>query len=155
MRILFVWPGKTRNTSYRTLQQEYLGKIKLLAQVRLVETQVARGLEEKWAEKILEKEAQGLEKYAKDGYIICLSDGGKELSSEELAALMELKSVDSGRQLIFLVGGFLGLAPRIMEKADLKLSLSRMTFSHELARTVLLEQVYRALNLIKGYAYPK
>jgi len=46
MRILFVWPGKTRNTSYRTLQQEYLGKIKLLAQVRLVETQVARGLEE-------------------------------------------------------------------------------------------------------------
>jgi len=155
MRILFVWPGKTRNTSYRTLQQEYLGKIKLLAQVRLVETQVARGLEEKWAEKILEKEAQGLEKYAKDGYIICLSDGGKELSSEELAGLMELKSVNSGRQLIFLVGGFLGLAPRIMEKADLKLSLSRMTFSHELARTVLLEQVYRALNLIKGYAYPK
>jgi 23S rRNA (pseudouridine1915-N3)-methyltransferase len=155
MRILFVWPGKTRNASYRTLQQEYLGKIKLLAQVRLVETQVARGLEEKWAEKILEKEAQGLEKYAKDGYIICLSDGGRELSSEELAGLMELKSVDSGRQLIFLVGGFLGLAPRIMEKADLKLSLSRMTFSHELARTVLLEQVYRALNLIKGYAYPK
>jgi 23S rRNA (pseudouridine1915-N3)-methyltransferase len=68
---------------------------------------------------------------------------------------MELKSVDSGRQLSFLVGGFLGLAPRIMEKADLRLSLSRMTFSHELARTVLLEQVYRALNLIKGYAYPK
>jgi len=128
MRILFVWPGKTRNTSYRTLQQEYLGKIKLLAQVRLVETQVARGLEEKWAEKILERKLKGLKNMTKDGYIICLSDGGKELSSEELAGLMELKSVNSGRQLIFLVGGFLGLAPRIMEKADLKLSLSRMTF---------------------------
>ena len=70
MRLLFVWPGKTRNASYRAVQQEYLEKIKLLAQVRLVETQVARGLEEKWAEKILEKEAQGLEKYAKDNGII-------------------------------------------------------------------------------------
>jgi 23S rRNA pseudoU1915 N3-methylase RlmH len=82
MKILFVWPGKTRNASYRALQQEYLEKIRLLAQVRLVETPAARGIEEKWAEKILEKEAKGLEKYAKDGYIICLSDGGMDLSSK-------------------------------------------------------------------------
>ena len=147
MKILFVWPGKTRNASQRALQHEYLQKIKPLAQASLIETQEARGLEEKWAEKILEKEARGLEKYTKDGYIICLSDEGKEL--------IESKGLNSGKQLVFLVGGFLGLAPRIMEKADLKLSLSKMTFSHELARTVLLEQVYRALSLIKGYAYPK
>ncbi|MDD8020592.1 MAG: 23S rRNA (pseudouridine(1915)-N(3))-methyltransferase RlmH [Acidobacteriota bacterium] len=155
MEILFVWPGKTRNASYRALQQEYLEKIKLFTRVNLVETAEARGLEEKWSEKILEKEARGLEKYTKDGYIICLSDGGKELNSKELANLIESKAMSPSRQIIFFVGGFLGLAPRILEKADLKLSLSRMTFSHELARTVLLEQVYRALNLIKGYAYPK
>ncbi|HPP23655.1 MAG TPA: 23S rRNA (pseudouridine(1915)-N(3))-methyltransferase RlmH, partial [Candidatus Saccharicenans sp.] len=75
--------------------------------------------------------------------------------SKEFADLIELKGMNQGRQLVFLVGGFLGLSPRIMEKAHLKLSLSRMTFSHELARTVLLEQIYRALSLIKGYAYPK
>ncbi|HRD02816.1 MAG TPA: 23S rRNA (pseudouridine(1915)-N(3))-methyltransferase RlmH [Candidatus Saccharicenans sp.] len=155
MKILFVWPGKTRNASQRALQHEYLQKIKPLAQASLIETQEARGLEEKWAEKILEKEARGLEKYTKDGYIICLSDEGKELNSKGLADLIESKGLNSGKQLVFLVGGFLGLAPRIMEKADLKLSLSKMTFSHELARTVLLEQVYRALSLIKGYAYPK
>ena len=150
-----MWPGKTKNRYLRFLQEDYLAKIELLARVRLVETAAAKGLDEKHPELIMEKEARGLEKYLKDGYIICLSDKGKELTSEELARLIEQQAAISSRNLIFLVGGFLGLAPRLMAKADLKLSLSRMTFSHELARVVLLEQVYRALSLIKGYSYPK
>jgi len=150
-----LWPGKTKNRYLRFLQEDYLAKIELLARVRLVETAAAKGLDEKHPELIMEKEARGLEKYLKDGYIICLSDKGKELTSEELARLIEQQAAISSRNLIFLVGGFLGLAPRLMAKADLKLSLSRMTFSHELARVVLLEQVYRALSLIKGYSYPK
>jgi len=155
MEIIFLWPGKTKNRYLRFLQEDYLAKIELLARVRLVETAAAKGLDEKHPELIMEKEARGLEKYLKDGYIICLSDKGKELTSEELARLIEQQAAISSRNLIFLVGGFLGLAPRLMAKADLKLSLSRMTFSHELARVVLLEQVYRALSLIKGYSYPK
>ncbi len=150
-----MWPGKTKNRYLRFLQEDYLAKIKLLSRVNLVETVAAKGLDEKHPELIMEKEARGLEKYLKDGYIICLSDKGKELTSEELARLIEQQAAISSRNLIFLVGGFLGLAPRLMAKADLKLSLSRMTFSHELARVVLLEQVYRALSLIKGYSYPK
>jgi len=150
-----LWPGKTKNRYLRFLQEDYLAKIKLLSRVNLVETVAAKGLDEKHPELIMEKEARGLEKYLKDGYIICLSDKGKELTSEELARLIEQQAAISSRNLIFLVGGFLGLAPRLMAKADLKLSLSRMTFSHELARVVLLEQVYRALSLIKGYSYPK
>jgi 23S rRNA (pseudouridine1915-N3)-methyltransferase len=155
MEIIFLWPGKTKNRYLRFLQEDYLAKIKLLSRVNLVETVAAKGLDEKHPELIMEKEARGLEKYLKDGYIICLSDKGKELTSEELARLIEQQAAISSRNLIFLVGGFLGLAPRLMAKADLKLSLSRMTFSHELARVVLLEQVYRALSLIKGYSYPK
>ncbi|MBC7362546.1 MAG: 23S rRNA (pseudouridine(1915)-N(3))-methyltransferase RlmH [Candidatus Aminicenantes bacterium] len=155
MEIVFLWPGKTRHQHFRALQEEYLGKVSQFGRARIIETAEARGLEEKWAEKILEKEAEGLEKHLQDGYIICLSDKGKEMTSEELARLIEAKAMISSRKLIFLVGGFLGLAPRIMDKANFQLSLSRMTFSHELARVVLLEQVYRALNLIKGYSYPK
>jgi len=155
MEIVFLWPGKTKNQYLKALQQAYLDKLKKFGRARIVETAEAKGLGEKWVELILEKEAQGLEKYLEDGYIICLSDKGKEMSSEELARLIETRAGASTRKLIFLAGGFLGLSPRIMEKADLKLSLSRMTFSHELARLVILEQVYRALNLIKGYSYPK
>ncbi|MGB9836307.1 MAG: 23S rRNA (pseudouridine(1915)-N(3))-methyltransferase RlmH [Candidatus Saccharicenans sp.] len=155
MEIVFLWPGKTKNPSFKALQEEYLEKISRLTRVRLVETAEARGLEEKWAEKILEKEAAGLEKHLKGGYIICLSDKGKEMSSNELARLIEDKAMKSGRKLIFLVGGFLGLAPRIVERADFCLSLSRMTFSHELARVTIMEQVYRSLSIIKGHSYPK
>jgi len=155
MDIVFLWPGKTKNPGYKALQEEYLEKISRLARARVIETAEARGLEEKWVEKIMEKEALGLEKYLEGGYIICLSDKGREMSSNELARRIEDQALRSGRKLIFLVGGFLGLAPRIMEKADLCLSLSRMTFSHELARVVIMEQVYRSLSIIKGHSYPK
>jgi 23S rRNA (pseudouridine1915-N3)-methyltransferase len=155
MEIMFLWPGRTRNENLRILQEEYLEKMSRFCRARIVETAELKGLEEKWADKILEKEAKGLEKHLEDGYIICLSDKGKEMTSTELARLIESRALISARKLIFLVGGFRGLAPRIMDRADFKLSLSRMTLSHELARVVLLEQVYRALNLIKGYSYPK
>jgi 23S rRNA (pseudouridine1915-N3)-methyltransferase len=69
--------------------------------------------------------------------------------------MIEDKDLVSARKVIFLVGGFMGLAPEVLEKADLKISLSRMTFSHELARVVLLEQVYRAMNIVRGYSYPE
>jgi 23S rRNA (pseudouridine1915-N3)-methyltransferase len=155
MELIFLWPGKTRNQYLRALQEEYLGKVAQFGPARIIETPEAKGLEERLAKKIMEKEAEGLEKHLQDGYIICLSDRGKEMTSTELARLVESKAMVSARKLIFLVGGFLGLAPRIMDKADFQLSLSRMTFSHELTRVVLLEQVFRALNLIKGYSYPK
>ncbi|MGB9765532.1 MAG: 23S rRNA (pseudouridine(1915)-N(3))-methyltransferase RlmH [Candidatus Saccharicenans sp.] len=155
MRIVFLWPGPTRNKQLRVLQEEWLERLKPFGEIKIIETAEAKGLKEKWAEKILEKEAQGLEKHLEGSYIICLSDKGKEMSSEELARLIEQQALNSGKRLLFLVGGFLGLSPRIMEKAHLKLSLSRLTFSHELTRVVLLEQIYRALNLIKGYSYPK
>jgi 23S rRNA (pseudouridine1915-N3)-methyltransferase len=155
MEIVFLWPGKTKNPHYKALQAEYLEKIERLARAKIVETAEARGLEEKWVEKILEKEAQGLEKHLEDGYIICLSDKGKQMSSKELARMMEDKALKSGQKLVFLVGGFLGLAPRIAERANFCLSLSAMTFSHELARIMVLEQVYRSLCIIKGHSYPK
>lgn len=150
-----MWPGKTRNQYLRALLEDYLSRLQLFCRSRIVETAEARGLKESSPGLILEKEARGLERHLKDGYIICLSDKGRMMTSEELAGLMEKQAMVSARKIIFLVGGFLGLAPGLMRKANLLLSLSPMTFSHELTRVILLEQVYRAMNLIKGYSYPK
>ena len=155
MRLKFLWPGRTKGPELRGLQGFYEARIRSLAAVEIIETREARGLEERHAAKIKDLEARGLEKYFDGAYVICLDEGGKEMTSEELAGLLRRRERASGTPLLFVVGGFLGLAERIVERADLRLSLSRMTFSHELARVVLLEQVYRALTIVGGRHYAK
>jgi 23S rRNA (pseudouridine1915-N3)-methyltransferase len=155
MRLKFLWPGRTKSPELRGLQDFYEARIKSLAAVEIVETREARGLQERHAGKIKDVEARGLEKHAEGAYVICLSDHGKEMTSDEFARFLRGRERDSGRPLAFVVGGFLGLADRIMDRADMTMSLSRMTFSHELARVVLLEQVYRALTIVGGRHYAK
>jgi 23S rRNA (pseudouridine1915-N3)-methyltransferase len=155
MRLKFLWPGRTKSPELRGLQDFYEARIKSLATVEIVATREARGLEEKHAGKIMDLEARGLEKHVEDAFVICLSDRGKEMTSDEFARFLRGRQRDSGRPLAFVVGGFLGLADRIMDRADMTMSLSRMTFSHELARVVLLEQVYRALTIVGGRHYAK
>jgi 23S rRNA (pseudouridine1915-N3)-methyltransferase len=155
VRLRFLWPGKIKNKDLRNLQDQYLEKIGRLEPCSLVETREARGLTERDSEKILEIEARGLEKHLSNDYIICLFDGGREMTSAELAVFLEKASRESGPAVTFIVGGFLGLAESVLRQARLRLSLSKMTMSQELCRVVLLEQVYRALTIMKGKHYAK
>jgi 23S rRNA (pseudouridine1915-N3)-methyltransferase len=155
MRIRILWPGKTQNKDIRKLQEFYLGRISQLEKCEIIETKAAKGLPEKFAQKIKEVEAFELEKQFKNDYIICLFHEGKEMSSVELARFLKKCSASSARAIAFVVGGFLGLEERILKKADTLLSLSQMTFSHELSRIMLLEQIYRSLMIIKGRQYAK
>ena len=155
MRLIFLWPGKTKSPELRGLQDFFAARIRGFAACDIIATREARGLEEKFADKIKDLEARGLEKHLDGAYVISLEDGGKEMTSHEFARFLHGRERDSGKPLAFVVGGFLGLADRIVEKADMRLSLSRMTFSHELARILLLEQVYRALTIIGGRQYAK
>ena len=155
MRLKFLWPGKTKNPELRGLQGFYEARIRPLAAVDVIETREARGLEDKHAGTIKDLEARGLERHLDGAYVICLDDHGTEMTSDEFARWLRGREKDSGKPLAFVVGGFLGLADRIVERADMTLSLSRMTFSHELARVVLLEQVYRALTIVGGRHYAK
>jgi 23S rRNA (pseudouridine1915-N3)-methyltransferase len=137
------------------LQGLYEARIRSLAAIEIIETREARGLDEKQAGKIKDLEARGLEKHVEGAYVICLSDRGKEMTSDELARFLGARRTNAGTPVCFVVGGFLGLADRIAERADMTMSLSRLTFSHELARIVLLEQVYRALTIVGGRHYAK
>jgi len=155
MRLTVYWPGRTKNAALRELEEHYLRRIRPLASCEVVVTGTSRGLGERAAEKILEIEARGLEIRLKDDYIVCLFDGGREMTSAEFARFLGEREASGGRGTAFVVGGFLGLAGRILDRADLKLSLSRMTMSHELCRVVLLEQIFRSLSLMKGHSYAK
>ena len=155
MKLKILWPGRTRNSDMKIIQDDLLKKISRLNRCELIETKEARGLNEKNENKIMDVEAQGLEKNFGNDYIICLSDKGIEMSSKEFARFLGKMMSHSTRAATFVVGGFLGLDKRIIQKADFLLSLSKMTFSHELIRLILLEQIYRSLTILKGQHYAK
>jgi 23S rRNA (pseudouridine1915-N3)-methyltransferase len=85
---------------------------------------------------------------------IFLDPGGREMDSRQFTALLA-KAEMEGRDLVFLVGGADGLPAGWRERADLLLSISRMTFPHELARAVLAEQIYRGFTTLRGHPYPR
>jgi 23S rRNA (pseudouridine1915-N3)-methyltransferase len=155
MKIKILWPGRTKNAAIRALEEYYLERIQGLASCQVIPTPAARGLEERFAKKIKEIEAKGLEKHFKDDYIVCLIDAGQEMNSREFAGFLERRAAASSKAVTFVAGGFLGLASRVLERANLRLSLSRMTLSHELCRAVMMEQLYRSLSIMKGRPYAK
>lgn len=89
----------------------------------------------------VEEEGEKILKAAGDDYVIALAIGGKELSSEEFAGFVKK---NSDRKVCYVIGGPEGLSKKVLEQADYSLSLSRMTFTHEMARFFLVEQLYRA-----------
>ena len=82
-------------------------------------------------------------------YIVALTEEGREFSTKEFSE--QLGKID--RKIIFIIGGPFGIAEEVKQRADMMMALSRMTFTHEMARMIFLEQLYRALNLLNGGAY--
>lgn len=155
IRLKILWPGRTSDPELRGLQDRYLKKINMRAKCEVIETKEAKGISEKYPERILEIEADYLEKHLKENFVICLSDQGKELRSKEFARFLDKTSARTGKIITIVVGGFLGIGNKILSKADYLLSLSKMTYSHELCRVMLLEQLYRALSIIQRSQYAK
>ncbi len=112
--------------------------------------------EKKERELILDKEAERIFKYlSSDSYRIVLDVSGKTLSSEELANLLRDKLNTGKSDFVFIIGGPLGLSDKIVKNCQFKLSLSRMTLTHQLSRLVLSEQIFRAFSIISGDKYHK
>ncbi len=104
----------------------------------------------------LSAEAQRISaKIPKDAYIICMCIEGKHLSSEELSERIESLKCTGRSRLCFIIGGSNGIHDSIKARADFKLSMSKMTFPHHLARVMVLEQIYRAFKIEEGSGYHK
>ena len=106
-------------------------------------------------EQIKKKEGDAILSKIRDGdIVVCLCIEGKQMDSVQLSKkLTEL--TDTGRRVVFVIGGSLGLSAQVVARAQLKLSFSPMTFPHQLARIMLLEQTYRALKIAAGERYHK
>ena len=102
-----------------------------------------------------QKEREGellLNKIQEGDYVVLLDEHGQELRSVEFARWLE-KRQQSGRRLVFVIGGAYGFSAAVYQRANEKLSLSKMTFSHQLVRLIFAEQIYRACTIIKGEPY--
>ena len=96
-----------------------------------------------------------LEKISSDHYSIILDSNAEQVTSQQFASFMLQKMNEGVRTINFIIGGALGLDPNIDKYANLKLSLSKLTFTHEMTRLILIEQIYRAFTIVKGEKYHK
>ena len=94
-----------------------------------------------------------IQSISSDDYVILLDEKGKEHRSVEFSGLLEKIFMLPKKRIIFVIGGSWGFSEEVYSRADLKMSLSRMTFSHQLVRLLFLEQLYRAFTIIKGEPY--
>ncbi len=106
-------------------------------------------------EQIKKKEGDAILSKLRDGdVVVCLCIDGKQMDSVQLSRKMT-ELIDTGRRVVFIIGGSLGLSDEVVRRAQVKLSFSPMTFPHQLARIMLLEQTYRALKIAAGERYHK
>ena len=159
MRITLVTVGKIKEKFFVQAIEEYSKRLRRYCKLEIIEV-----ADEKTPDKasealelqIKEKEGERILKSIKDdSYVIALAIEGKMRSSEEMAARIEKLGIGCESHLSIVIGGSLGLAPVVLNRADEKLSFSPMTFPHQLMRVILLEQIYRSYRIINHELYHK
>ncbi len=154
MKILFLMIGKTVDKRLTTLINEYAERVKHYMPFDMEVIPELKNTKALSAEQQKEKEGELLQKQLRDGdYIVLLDEGGKELRSIEFAVYLEKKQSQVARRLVFVVGGPYGFSPTLYKLAKEKISLSKMTFSHQMIRLFFVEQLYRAMTILRGEPY--
>jgi len=141
VKLKVVWIGKTKSAAIRALTEEYLERLAHYGDIESSELV---------NEEVLLKMTQSAKTQPT---LVLLDQRGRQLSSEELAEMIDAHQVRGTQSLIFAVGPADGFSQQARHIANLVLSLGKMTLAHELARVVLLEQLYRGFTIIKGHPY--
>jgi 23S rRNA (pseudouridine1915-N3)-methyltransferase len=153
MRIRVIWQGKTKDARLRALQADYQARIAHFCDVAVEEIRAARGATSS-GKRLSPAERRLMEKLDSSAKVF-LDLRGREWTSEEFAEWLGQQALRGTRELAFLVGGPEGFSATFRKRADLLLSLSRLTLTSDWARTLLLEQIYRGFTILRGYPYPR
>lgn len=150
MRFRFVWIGKTKEKNWRALQEKYLQRLSHFVKFETTELRESAAHEGKQSES-----KRILENVNQSNFVCLLDVQGKRIGSPELAQIVEMWQNRGFKEIAFVIGGQNGVSEELVERADYTLSLSDLTLTHEMARVVLIEQLYRAFTIIKGFPYQK
>ena len=139
MKLRVVWVGKTKNPQQAKLCEDYIGRIRHFLRLEIAEV----------------KDAKLLAALDSSDRVVVLDPKGKSWTSEQFAKFVQQHMTTDPRSLTFVIGDFAGLPPEVKKRADVQWSLSPLTFTHDLTRVLLLEQIYRALSIIHNFPYSK
>ncbi|MBG9541472.1 50S rRNA methyltransferase [Cytobacillus firmus] len=159
MNISIITVGKLKEKYLKQGIDEYLKRLSAYAKMDIIEVPDEKAPEElRETEMMQVKQKEGeriLAKIHPDAHVIALAIEGKMKSSEELADNLDKLATYGKSKIAFVIGGSLGLSQEVLQRADDKLSFSKMTFPHQLMKLILLEQVYRAFRINRGEPYHK
>ncbi len=154
MKLLFLVIGRTVEKKLTALIDDYVQRVKHYVPFDMEVIPELKNTKALTAEQQKEREGELLQKQLREGdYVVLLDEGGREFRSVEFADYLQKKQSQVARRLVFVVGGPYGFSPAIYALAREKVSLSKMTFSHQMVRLFFVEQVYRAMTILRGEPY--
>ena len=154
MKLQIIFTGRTTGTVYPALIYEYVQRLTHYVTTQIEEIPDLKNTKNLSQEQQKEREAdQVLERLQPGDILVLLDERGREMTSREFSQWMEQKLQTVPKRLVLLIGGPYGFSERIYEAAQQKISLSKMTFSHQMVRLFLVEQLYRAFTIIRGEPY--
>lgn len=152
MKIRFVWPGKTKDEHLRALVDDYLKRLRRFVRCEVIETREAPGSDRAHVEK---ESRRLLEAIPANSLVILLDVQGREWSSRELATELQRWENDSVKEVAIVIGGQDGMTSEVAARAQKRWLLTRLTLTHEMARVLVVEQLYRAYTINRGLPYQK
>ena len=156
LKIKIIALGKIKEKYLQEGIDEFLKRLTPYATVSVVEVQPVQVKDENLIERVLGEEGEKILSLIKPSdYLITMEIGGKELSSEEFAGKISELTNSGVQEVVFVIGSSCGIGKNVSARADFRMSMSKMTFLHEFARLLLIEQIYRAFKIIKGEKYHK
>ncbi|MFN2441401.1 MAG: 23S rRNA (pseudouridine(1915)-N(3))-methyltransferase RlmH [Thermoanaerobaculia bacterium] len=156
MKFRLIWIRSTSDTEFRAAIDRYAARIRHFFPLEMIEVAPEKGRKSKSDQDVIRAESKRLlEAIPAQGFTTVLDERGELIDSLKFARWLERMTVDQPHGVNFVVGGDLGLSNHLRERGDRVLALSPMTLPHQLARVVLLEQIYRACTLIRNVSYHK
>lgn len=154
MKVTLILVGKTVNKHFTELIDDYASRVKHYIGFDMVTIPELKNTKHLSEAQQKQQEGELIAKQLQAGdHIVLLDEHGRELRSVEFAQYMEQKMQTVSRRLVFIIGGPYGFSPDIYARANERLSLSKMTFSHQMVRLIFVEQFYRAMTIMRGEPY--
>lgn len=154
MKVKLLLIGKTNKPFLIEGEKEYLRRLQHYLKIERIELQDIKNQKHLTINQI--RSAEGLlfmDKIKNDDYLVLLDEKGEQLTSKDFSLFVNDKTTNNSKNIVFVIGGAFGFSDELYKRSNFKMSLSKMTFSHQMVRMIFLEQLYRACTILKGEPY--